>query len=116
MMKTKVASNRAAVGRANASHVWYGHCCKQIINTEPKDMMRQASIDRFQMNYCACSLSVNEFLMTRQSNEAAELHVDVAFIWIMIGNVNISPLPLQIQNITHTSGKINQNWAKGHLW
>ena len=89
MMETKVASNREAVGRGNASHVWYGHCCKQIINTEPKDMMRQASIDRFQMNYCADSLGVNEFLMTRQSNEAAELHVDVAFISIMIANVNI---------------------------
>ena len=85
MMETKVASNREAIGRANESHVWYGHCCKQIINTEPKDMMRQASIDRFQMNYCADSLGVNEFLMTRQSNEAAaELHVDVAFISIMI--------------------------------
>ena len=54
--------------------------------------------------------------MTRQSNEAAELHVDVAFISIMIANVNISLLPLEIQNITYTSGNINQNWAKGHLW
>ena len=36
--------------------------------------------------------------MTRQSNEAAELHVDVAFISIMIANVNISLLPLEIQN------------------
>ena len=67
----------------------YGHCCKQIINTEPKDIMRQASIDRFQMNYCADSLGTNEFLMTRQSNETAELHVDVAFISTSITNVNI---------------------------
>ena len=51
--------------------------------------MRQASIDRFQMNYCADSLGTNEFLMTRQSNETAELHVDVAFISTSITNVNI---------------------------